>query len=120
MDEEGEGKQEPNRKPDELPQNNGMSNNLIKALGHPLRRRILRTLDVLEEARSPAELRTMFGLHISPVSYHVKVLRDCKAIVLTDTRQVRGALEHFYASTVTNNQSVALLLKATQAEDEAS
>jgi DNA-binding transcriptional ArsR family regulator len=90
----------------------------IKAINAPQRRRILRALHEAGEARSPNELAEAFGISVSHVSYHVKVLKECRALGLTDTRQRRGAVEHFYASTVMNNEMAIKLLEATRAEDE--
>jgi DNA-binding transcriptional ArsR family regulator len=67
---------------------------LLKALGHPLRRRILRTID--QETMSPALLATDLRVPLSSVSYHVRVLADNDTLELVETRPVRGTLEHFY------------------------
>lgn len=90
----------------------------IKALGAPQRRRILRILQETGEARSPNEIAKAFGVPVGCVSYHVKVLRECSALALTDTQQKRGAVEHFYASTLMDNELVVQLLEATRADDE--
>jgi DNA-binding transcriptional ArsR family regulator len=92
--------------------------NWIKALQAPQRRRILRTLHDAGEARSPNELAEAFEISVSHVSYHVNVLKECGVLALTDTQQKRGAVEHFYASTVMGNELVVKLLEATKAEDE--
>ncbi len=67
---------------------------LLRALSHPLRQRILRSLDQGEA--SPAQLSRELGEPIGNVSYHVKVLSQLGAIELVRTAPVRGALEHFY------------------------
>jgi DNA-binding transcriptional ArsR family regulator len=90
----------------------------IKATIAPQRRRILRTLHEVGEARSPNELAVASGVPIGRVSYHVKVLESCGAVALTDTQQRRGAVEHFYASTVKDNELIVGLLKATKEDDE--
>lgn len=90
----------------------------IRAANSPQRRRILRILHDAGEARSPNELAAAFGITLGHVSYHVKVLRECGALALTDTQQKRGAVEHFYASTVANNELVVKLLEATREDDE--
>lgn len=90
----------------------------IKAIGAPQRRRILRILHGVGEARSPNELAKAFEMSVSHLSYHVKVLKTCGAVALTDTQQRRGAVEHFYASTVMDNELVVKLLEATRADDE--
>ena len=71
---------------------------LLKALGHPLRQRILRCLD--EDTASPSEIARKLDESLGNVSYHVKVLLACDAIELVRTQPVRGAVEHFYRATV--------------------
>jgi DNA-binding transcriptional ArsR family regulator len=67
---------------------------LIKALGHPLRQRILNELN--RRTASPTELADALDEPLGNVSYHVKILAECDAIELVSTTQVRGAVEHFY------------------------
>jgi len=67
---------------------------LLKALRHPTRRRILRAMD--EEAVSPCELSDTLEAPLSNVSYHVRVLADCGAVSLARTKPVRGSMQHFY------------------------
>jgi DNA-binding transcriptional ArsR family regulator len=112
------GAPEPNRKlaPTGIPRPGAAD--CIKAINAPERRRILRILHNVGEARSPNELAKDFEVSVGHVSYHVKVLRDCRAIALTDTQPRRGAVEHFYASTVMDNELVVKLLEATRADDE--
>jgi len=71
---------------------------VIKALGHPLRQRILQALN--QEVASPSELATKLEEPLGNVSYHVKILESCDAIELVRTAPVRGALEHFYRATM--------------------
>ena len=71
---------------------------LIRALGHPVRDRILRALN--ERVASPAELAKEWGEPVVNVAYHFRVLRDCDAIELVREEQRRGALEHFYRATL--------------------
>jgi DNA-binding transcriptional ArsR family regulator len=56
-------------------------------------------------------------MSLGHVTYHVKVLTECGVVALTDTRQKRGAVEHFYASTVIGDELVLKLLEDTRAED---
>lgn len=67
---------------------------LVRAIGNPLRMRILRRLQ--EQTASPTMLARALGEPLGKVSYHVGVLLENEAIELVRTRQVRGALEHFY------------------------
>lgn len=71
---------------------------MIKALGHPLRQRILTLLN--EREASPSDLAQEIGEPIGKVAYHVKILLDYEAIDLVRTRPVRGAVEHFYRATI--------------------
>ncbi|CAN5556804.1 hypothetical protein BH10ACT11_BH10ACT11_17090 [soil metagenome] len=71
---------------------------MIKALGHPLRQRILALLN--ESESSPSDLAGEIGEPIGKVAYHVKILLDYEAIELVRTQPVRGAVEHFYRATI--------------------
>lgn len=70
---------------------------LIKAMGHPLRFRILEALNAKQA--SPSSLAETLGAPIGNVAYHVQVLLECEAIELVSTRRVRGATEHIYRAT---------------------
>lgn len=71
--------------------------NRIKAMSHPLRAAILRTL--VERTASPAEMARELEEELSNVSYHTKQLVGFECAELVSTRPVRGALEHFYRAT---------------------
>lgn len=72
------------------------SNDLFTALAHPLRRRILRRMIAEGSEISPRELATCLSEPLSALSYHVRVLAECKAIKLVRTKQIRGSTQHFY------------------------
>lgn len=72
----------------------GLDHRIIKALGHPLRQRILRFLN--ERVASPSELADELDEPLTNVSYHVKTLLENDAIELVRTAPARGAVEHFY------------------------
>jgi len=74
-------------------------NDLLMALRHPLRRRILREL-ADGEARSPRELAAALRHPLGNVSYHVRVLAERGATILVGTKPSRGSVEHFYRSAV--------------------
>ncbi len=78
---------------------NSKSNDLFTALGHPLRRRILRTM-IGERETSPRRLSVELDEPLSALSYHVRVLAECEAIELVRTSQVRGSTQHFYRARV--------------------
>jgi DNA-binding transcriptional ArsR family regulator len=71
--------------------------NIVKALAHPLRVRILTVLN--DRMASPNELRKVLEEGLSQVSYHVKVLKDFEMIELVKAEPRRGAVEHFYRAT---------------------
>jgi DNA-binding transcriptional ArsR family regulator len=68
---------------------------LFVALGHPMRRMILREM-VDEESLSPREVSYRIKKPLASTSYHVRILAKCEAIRLVDTKPVRGSMQHFY------------------------
>jgi DNA-binding transcriptional ArsR family regulator len=110
----------PIRRFEDPPKRTPTPQELLKALNHPLRLRILRTLHEVGEARSPRELSQAFGVSLSNVSYHVRVLREKGVVALTDRRPVRGSSEHFYFSVlIGNNLAIRLLESATKGDWDA-
>lgn len=77
------------------PPNRPDDNDLLAALRHPLRRRILRELAGGGSA-SPRQLSSTLRQPLSNVSYHVRVLVDRRVVALVETRPSRGSVEHFY------------------------
>lgn len=76
------------------------ANDLFTALGHPLRRRILRKMIAEGGQISPRELAIALDEPLSALSYHVRVLAECEAIKLMRTKQIRGSTQHFYRPAV--------------------
>lgn len=74
-------------------------NDLLAALNNPLRRQILRRMRDVEMI-SPRELSVELDRPVSNIAYHVRVLADCGAITLAGVKPVRGAIQHFYRSSV--------------------
>ncbi|MGN6557075.1 MAG: hypothetical protein ACTHLH_03585 [Solirubrobacterales bacterium] len=70
---------------------------MAKAFAHPLRVQILITLN--EKVASPNMLAQQLGESLNLVAYHVRVLEKYDCIELVDTKQRRGATEHFYRAT---------------------
>jgi DNA-binding transcriptional ArsR family regulator len=68
---------------------------LQKALGHPLRLRLLEAIIDGPEV-SPVQLHRRLGVPLATVSRHIRVLRDLGYVELTRTAPRRGAVEHFY------------------------
>ena len=84
-------------------------NDLFNALGHPMRRRILREMLEGGGEISPRELSATLGEQLSALSYHVRVLAECGAIELVRTEQIRGSTQHFYRPAVKANWAIAAL-----------
>jgi DNA-binding transcriptional ArsR family regulator len=84
------------------------TSDLLHALRHPLRRRILHTLSK-GEPRSPRQLAELLDQPLSNLSYHVRVLADCGAVKLVRTRQVRGSTQHFYRTSIKADWAQSML-----------
>lgn len=85
----------------EIEQNPSLTGNdatMMKALSHPVRARALTVLN--ERVASPSELAAEQKEAVGYVAYHVRVLRELELIELVNSRQVRGATEHFYRGTI--------------------
>jgi len=67
---------------------------LVRALGHPLRVRILQVLN--ERDASPNELMTLLEAPLGNIAYHTRVLEKCGCIEQVRTAQRRGAVEHYF------------------------
>jgi DNA-binding transcriptional ArsR family regulator len=76
------------------------ANDLFTALGHPVRRRVLRKMIQKGGETSPLELAASLSEPLSAVSYHVRVLAECKAVKPVRTEKVRGSTQHFYRPAV--------------------
>ena len=74
-------------------------NDLLAALGNPLRRQILRRMRDVEMI-SPVQLAAELELPITNVAYHVRVLARCGAVSLVEKEPVRGAVKHLYRSSL--------------------
>jgi DNA-binding transcriptional ArsR family regulator len=75
----------------------GITQQLAKALAHPLRMQILTSLH--RGISSPNQLSQELGEPLGNVSYHVKTLLEFDCIELVKTEPRRGAVEHFYRAT---------------------
>jgi DNA-binding transcriptional ArsR family regulator len=69
---------------------------LVRALGHPMRVRILEALQ--GRTASPTELAREFRESLGVVSYHANALLDLDCIEQVRTRPKRGTVEHFYTA----------------------
>lgn len=75
----------------------GVEQIVAKAFAHPLRVQILIILN--ERVASPNLLAQELDQSLNLVAYHVRVLEKYDCIELIDTKQRRGATEHFYRAT---------------------
>lgn len=72
--------------------------NRIKAMTHPLRAESFRLIRDRAPI-SPARIARELNAKVEDVSYHVRKLVEYDCAEEVDTRQVRGAVEHFYRAT---------------------
>jgi DNA-binding transcriptional ArsR family regulator len=75
----------------------GITQQVAKALAHPLRVRILSSLH--KGISSPNQLAQELNEPLGNVSYHVKTLLEYQCVELVKTEPRRGAVEHFYRAT---------------------
>jgi DNA-binding transcriptional ArsR family regulator len=92
---------------------------LIKAIDHPLRRRVLRLLGDRDEPLSPAQMAEELDFSLSMTAYHIRILYELRAVARAGRRQVRGALQRFYKSKVKDDPPIATLLEETREVDDA-
>ena len=69
---------------------------LVRALGHPMRVRILEALQ--GRTASPTELAREFRESLGVVSYHTNALLEVACIEQVRTQPKRGTVEHFYTA----------------------
>ena len=92
--------------------------NLISAIAHPLRRRILRVIADGGESCSPAQIAEELALPTGTVAYHARVLWRFGAVEPAGQQQVRGAVEHFYDTTIEDDPPIEALLEETREVDD--
>jgi Helix-turn-helix domain len=71
---------------------------VIKAIGHPLRWKMLEALN--EDDASPVQLARRFGEGVNLVAYHMRILVEVGAAELVRTEPRRGSTEHYYRATM--------------------
>lgn len=69
----------------------------FKALGHPLRHRLLFALG--QDPATISQLAGALGTAKGNVAHHLGVLRDAGMVRVVETRQVRGGTEQYYRRT---------------------
>jgi DNA-binding transcriptional ArsR family regulator len=78
------------------PDGDTIDQNLVRALAHPMRVRILEALQ--GRTASPTELARSYGESLGVVSYHTNALLEVGCIEQVRTRPKRGTIEHFYTA----------------------
>ena len=78
----------------------------------------MRLLGDLREQSSPTKIAKEFDMHVGTVGYHVRVLEQLGAVELTDEKMVRGAVEHFYKTTIDDDPPIETLLEETREVDD--
>src|SRR5882757_8898597 len=81
---------------DHPPEPETIDQNLVRALAHPMRVRILEALQ--GRTASPTELAREFDESLGVVSYHANALLDVNCIEQVHTRPKRGTIEHFFTA----------------------
>ncbi len=85
------------RPPDSnYPERETIDQDLVRALSHPMRVRILEALQ--GRTASPTELAREFRESLGVVSYHANALLEVGCIEQVRTRPKRGTIEHFYSA----------------------
>jgi DNA-binding transcriptional ArsR family regulator len=67
----------------------------FKALGHPVRHRIVNVLR--QRPATLGQLASAMGLAKGTIGFHVRVLREAGLVLITETRPVRGGTEQYFA-----------------------
>ncbi len=75
----------------------GVEQLIAKAFAHPLRVQILIVLN--ERVASPNLIAKELEQSLNLVAYHVRVLEKYDCVEMVNTKQRRGATEHFYRAT---------------------
>jgi DNA-binding transcriptional ArsR family regulator len=71
---------------------------VAKALSHPARIGILKTLEKVGQT-SPSSVAAQVSESLPTLAYHMRELRTVGLIRASGTRPARGAVEHFYVLT---------------------
>lgn len=70
---------------------------VLTALGHPLRRAVLRRLEnSTNGGLSPSQMADELDAPLANLSYHVRILAETGVLKLVKITPRRGAVEHYY------------------------
>jgi DNA-binding transcriptional ArsR family regulator len=92
--------------------------NMIWAIAHPLRRRILRVIADNGEPLTPTQIATALGLPVGTVTYHSNVLRGFGAVEPVGKKSAGGTVERLYDSTIEDDPPIETLLEETREVDD--
>jgi len=92
--------------------------NLIEAISHPVRRRILRAMGDAGAPSSPAEMAKQLELPAGTVGYHTQVNARLGAVEPEEERIAGVAAERPYRTTIIGDPPIESLLEETRAYDE--
>jgi DNA-binding transcriptional ArsR family regulator len=83
--------------PMSAPEQGPAPNELVKALAHPTRRRILRLFLSRKDPVSPSDAARTFGVKVAQLSYHFRCLKTAGVITIVDEEPAgRGLVRHCY------------------------
>lgn len=95
-----------------------MSPAMLEALGHPLRRQILRELHRSDGSVSPVDLASiLLDWETSAIAFHFRVLEKMRIVRCRETQRVRGSTKHLFVSNVRKNQLLSAILEETAKAD---
>jgi DNA-binding transcriptional ArsR family regulator len=105
--------------PNGLATEDGAISGILRALQHPIRRRILDEMAKRGDPVSPKDLAELLGEPLATVAYHFRILADHDSIELAETRPRRGAVQHFYRPSIdwsAERQGGELVIRVRTAE----
>lgn len=86
----------------------------VKALAHPLRMLIIKTLHKQKEPTSIKTISKLVEAEPSKLHYHFKLLEQAEIIIVTNTRLINGITEKYYS--LVGQGDIDLSLKSNQEE----
>lgn len=91
---------------------------LISAIDHPRRRRILRMLHDRGEPCNPIEIALKVEGPLGLIAYHVRVLRELGAVERVSEEPDQESIEHFYESRIEGDSSIEAMLEEAREKDD--
>lgn len=98
----------------------GRHADLLTAIDHPRRRRILRMLHERSEPANPIEIALKVEGPLGLIAYHVRVLRELGAVERVGEEQEldSDSAEHFYESRIGGDPSIEAMLEEDEEEED--